>query len=424
MNLPVVLLVVQLAASATGPPSQTSSQTSVASAGSAEAPLTLSEAVSRVGKASPARRAASIAAEGARDAVRFAGRLPNPTFELRTENWSRSHRPAAPAVDVFAVATQPVELAGKRAIRRQLAASESEIASQALGSLDRHLALETVRAYIGALKARAFVETLSANREGLATLVASVGRRVQEGYSPEADLLKFRTELARIDGDIARARLEMERSLTALTVRIGGTTPIQASQLVDSTPLQPPIVTSAALAASIAHHPDIAAATASLERARQLTAYERARRLPEPLVTGGYKRTGGVDTLVFGVSILVPLFDRHDASIAQALARERAAAAERDALVYQLSNDAAALIRAAHTLTDRALRAPTELLAPAEEVRRAARAAFREGAADVLKLIDAERVYADVHRGAIELRLDALLTSIEARFALGEEAIP
>jgi outer membrane protein TolC len=64
------------------------------------------------------------------------------------------------------------------------------------------------------------------------------------------------------------------------------------------------------------------------------------------------------------------------------------------------------------------------LLEPAEAVRNSARAAFREGAVDVLKLIDAERVYADVRRTALELRLEALLATIEARFALGEETLP
>ena len=90
----------------------------------------------------------------------------------------------------------------------------------------------------------------------------------------------------------------------------------------------------------------------------------------------------------------------------------------------ELTADATALIDAARTISERARLAPAELLAPAEDVRRAARASFREGTADVLKLIDAERVYADVRRVAIELRLDALLTTLEARFALGEEGIP
>jgi hypothetical protein len=46
------------------------------------------------------------------------------------------------------------------------------------------------------------------------------------------------------------------------------------------------------------------------------------------------------------------------------------------------------------------------------------------GGADVLQLIDAERVYAEVQRAVIDLRLETVITIIEARFALGEEAIP
>lgn len=420
MAVSVILLAAQLATSTPGlspslspPPTQR-----------VDTPMTLAIAVARAKTASPRRRVASLAADGARDAAQLAGRLPNPLFELRSENWTTANRPGVPDTDVFAVATQPIELGGKRGIRRQMARAESEIANTALGSLERELALEAARAYIRALKARALVETLSMNREGLTTLVASVDRRVEEGYSPEADLLKFKTEAARVDGDIARARLELERSLTALTVVIGAAAPIQAFHLIEPAPLDPPSMSPEGLAASIARHPAVLAAAASVERAHQLTAYERARRLPEPLVTAGYKRTEGFDTAVLGVSVVLPLFDRNDASVARTLASERAAAAEREVLVYQLTNDAAALIGAAHTITERARMAPAELLAPAEDVRRAALAAFREGAADILKLIDAERVYADVRRVAIELRLDALLTTIEARFAVGEEAIP
>jgi cobalt-zinc-cadmium efflux system outer membrane protein len=424
MTVTVLLLAAQLAATAAGAPPPAPAPPELAPAQTAVPPLTLAAAVTQARTASPRRRAAASAADGARDALRLAGRLPNPIVDLRTENWSPSRRAASPQVDVFAVVSQPLELGGQRAIRRQLAAAESGAASTALVSLERELALDTVRAYVHALKARALVETLSANREGLAMLVASVDRRVSEGYSPEADLLKFKTEAARVDGDVARARLEMERSLSALSVVMGAERAIQPSQLVEPPPLPAPAATADAIAASLARHPDVLTAAAGVERARQLTAYERARRLPEPLITGGYKRTAGFDTLVVGVSLAVPLFDRNGVAVAQAVAREQGLAADRDVLVYQLTSDAAALIRAAQTMSERAVRAPDELLAPAEDVRRAARAAFREGAADVLKLIDAERVYTEVHRAAIELRLDALLTAIEARFAIGEEAIP
>lgn len=391
---------------------------------SSERPLTLAAAVTQARTASPRREAAAVVAEGTRAAARLAGRLPNPFFDFRTENWTSSRHPLSPSVDLFAEMTQPIEIGGKRSIRRQLAVSDGDRAAAALRSLERDLAMETVHAYVRALRARAVVETLTGNREGLTTLVTSMGRRVEEGYSAEADLLKFMTERARVDGDIARAQLELERSLAALTIVIGAAAPIDPSRLVEPAPLPVPTADGPAIAARIALHPDVVAAGAGVEQARQASAFERARRLPDAAVTAGYKRTGGFDTLTLAVAFAVPLFDHNAAAIARVAGAERGVMAERDALVYQLATDAASVARAAQTMAGQAERAPKELLEPAEEVRRAALAAFREGTADVLQLIDAERVYADVRRAAVDLRLDALLTAIEARFALGEEAIP
>ena len=396
----------------------------IAAGAAPDAPLTLSAAVAEARTSSPRRAAAAHVAAGAREAVRSAGRLPNPILDLQTENWNASGRSASPELDMFALITQPLELGGKRGIRRQIAESERDLASTALGSLERELALATVRAYVRALRARAVVETLAGNRAGLATLVATMGLRVDEGYSAEADLLKFMTEAARVDGDIARAQLELERSLASLAIAIGAPRAVRAAQLVEPSPLQVPSADAAAIAASVARHPAVLTAAAGVDRARKLAAFERARRLPDPLVTGGYKRTAGFDTLVLGVSIAVPIFDRNHGAVARAEGVERGAIADRDALVGQLTHDAASVIRAAQTIAGRAARAPQDLLEPAQEVRRAALAAFREGTADVLTLIDAERVYAEVRQAAIDLRLDALLTTIEARFALGEETIP
>jgi len=174
----------------------------------------------------------------------------------------------------------------------------------------------------------------------------------------------------------------------------------------------------------VSRHPDVQAAAVRLARARQLAGLERARRVPDPVVTGGYKRTSGLNTGVAGVTLTVPLFDRNDSAAAKAAGDERAASAERDAIVLRLSTEAAALITAARNLSERAERADRELIAPADAVRSAARAAFREGTADVLKLLDAERVYGDVRRAVLELRLDALSATLDARFALGEETLP
>ena len=386
--------------------------------------LTLAAAISHAQSASPRRVGAAAVAQTSVDAFAVAGRLPNPLFEVRAENWSPSARSPALPLDVFAVATQYVELGGKRGLRQSVAGAERDVAHASLAALERAIALETAQAYIGALRARALLETLLAHRDGLATLVAGMSLRVEEGYSAEADLLKFRTEAARNDGDIARARLALERSMAALAIAIGAQSTIGPGMLIEPAPLPVPRADVSTIAAAVARHPAVIAADAARARSMQLAASERARRYPDLAISAGYKRTAGHDTMVLGVALSVPLFDRNEAAVVRTAGTERASGADRDAIVQQLSVDAASLIRAATDIALQAAIAGNQLLAPAEEVRNAALAAFREGSTDVLKVIDAERVYTDVRRAAVDLRLDALLTTLEARLALGEEAIP
>ena len=63
------------------------------------------------------------------------------------------------------------------------------------------------------------------------------------------------------------------------------------------------------------------------------------------------------------------------------------------------------------------------MLRPAETVRNAARAAFREGSSNILNLVDAERVYLEARREALQVKLDALAAGIEVRVLLGEEVV-
>lgn len=386
-------------------------------------PLTLKDAIALAQRDAPAHIGAAAVASGASDAARLAGRLPNPLLDIRTENWSPSAASALP-LDVWATISQPFELGGKRDIRRGLAAAERDSAAAGLVLVDRQLALHTTQLYFQALRARGLLVNLAANRDGVATLVETMRHRVTEGYVAESDLLRFEAEAARLDIDIARATLDLARSLDALTAVAGAERRIEAGQLAIPDQLPVPAADSTAIAAAIARHPEMTAASARLVHAEQTAALERARRLPDPSFTTGYKRTLGVSTVVAAMTATVPLFDRNGAARAVAAGNVRAVSAERDAVRARLTSEATSLTRAATTLAERAARADQDLLQPAGIVREAARAAFREGSVDVLKLIDAERVYGEVLRAALDLRLEAIASAIEARIALGEEPLP
>jgi outer membrane protein, heavy metal efflux system len=386
--------------------------------------LPLAIAVEQARRVSPVRASAAALASGAEAAARLAGRPLNPFIDVRAENFG-ARSVLAPPADVFALVTQPFEIGGKRAARRDSAESDRELAGLTLAVVERQLALDTVRAYVRALRARETLETLDAHRAGVSMLVDTMARRVSEGYAAESDRLRFEAESARMDAEIARTRYELARALADLTALIGAPALVLPSQLVAPADL-PAIaaVADVALTDSVATRPDVRLAYARRDRAQKLAELERLRRIPDPAVTAGYKRTAGFNTAVAGITMSVPLFDRNGQTIARAESEARAAALDVAAVEARAAAETAALVLAARSLADHSARVEQTLLAPAEGVRNAARATFREGAADVLKMVDAERVYADVRREALAVRLDAFLAAIEARFALGQEDIP
>jgi len=398
----------------------------------APAPLTLEQVISAARTRSGLLQAAAARAEGARTASRLAGRWPNPTVELRTENvvgsgwhWRPPADPAlAPALDAFALVNQPLELGGKRSGRRALAEADAATASAALAQVERAVVLDTVRLYLDALRARETLSALETHLGSFASHQQAMAARVREGVAAEADLARFQAEAGRLQAFAARTRIEMNRGLALLAALVAETRPIEPERLVEPAGWPSPAIETALPATQVAERsPEVAEARALERRAVQALALERSRRVPDVNLTGGYKRTAGFDSAVLGVLVAVPLFDRNGAAIAAAGGEARAAATQRAAVERRVAAEAQAALRAARLLDERARRADDEVLRPAETVRNAARAAFREGSTNILNLVDAERVYLEARREVLQVKLDALAAGIEARVLLGEEIV-
>jgi cobalt-zinc-cadmium efflux system outer membrane protein len=387
-------------------------------------PFPLAKAIERVHEVAPQRRAAQARIQAAEGAMRQAQRLPNPSLDLRQENLGAGS-PAGHVLDVFATISQPVEIGGKRAARTAVAAADVLVAQAIARQASRNLTLETVHVYLAALQDYTFMEFLSSNREELQTLVAMMTRRVEEGYAAEADLMKFRTEIARLDTQLMRVKLALNQSLTMLSALLDLAPPLTGAHLVMPPPLEPPPGAPAELAQqALAYQPEILAAQARIDRARHTLILEKAKRLPDPAFTAGYKRTGGADTLVTGVTVPLPVFDLNAGNIDRALAEEHAATMELAALRKQQLVAMAMLMQSAQELTERAQKIDQQMLQPAEITRNAAHSAFREGAANILHLVDAERVYTETRREALALKLEAYTKAFEAHLLLTEKGPP
>jgi cobalt-zinc-cadmium efflux system outer membrane protein len=377
--------------------------------------LTLAEAVARARQQSPAAMAARTRVAAAEAAARLVPTLPNPSLELRSENWTALPR------DSFAVLTQPIELGGRVAARRATAQAAVDARQAAAQGTGLDLTRLVVGQYVEALRAREARGILAGQRDSLVDIVRVLTERTAAGAAPEADLRKFESERARVESQVVRLEVRLETALRQLSAVAGGS-PIEAGALV--LPALPPPLTAGDLATAIERRPDVAAARGRVGEARAALAAARAVRVPELLVSGGYKRTAGVDTGVAAVSVAVPLFDRNAGGLARASGEVTAAEQELAFVRARAAADAGALLASAARLAGFAATVERDQVAPAAIVQSAARAAFNEGAGDVLRLVDAERVLADARRDLLDIQLDALLAAIEARLAVGEEPLP
>jgi cobalt-zinc-cadmium efflux system outer membrane protein len=417
MVLWLLLLLAQAPAAAlpspAGPPSNTAGEA-----------LTLAEAVALARAHSPLAAAARAQAEGAARAAKAAGRLADPTLELTMENW----RPgaddfvASTDLDAFAVLTQPLDLF-TRGGRKAQARGESEEAGAERRRAEQEVELDTVRRYVETWRGRELVAALDAQSANLKDIVAAMEKRVGEGYAAEADLLRFRAEGARAANQLARARIEQLRAEAELAFLVGR--PVEGLRLERPDLPPPPAGDPGELAEqALASRPHVAAARARAARARGTMSLERARRWPDLALTGGYKRTAGLDTAVVGIVTTVPVFERNGVAVARAEAAARAAELELEATLARARAEAAILVRAARELQGRLARLDEDLVRPAEEARRSALAAFREGASDVLRVVDAERTNTEARREALDLTVEAFLASGRARLAAGLEVLP
>jgi cobalt-zinc-cadmium efflux system outer membrane protein len=135
----------------------------------------------------------------------------------------------------------------------------------------------------------------------------------------------------------------------------------------------------------------------------------------------GYKRTAGFDTILGGLVMDLPFRNRNQGNIAAAIADSRALQAQQRALRIQLEaelNTALNDTRIRRQLLDQTL-LPAQR--DTEEVLGLARRAYLEGGIDLLRLIDAERVYFETRMQVVRTQTELRQAEASLAFAVGEE---
>jgi outer membrane protein, heavy metal efflux system len=389
--------------------------------------LALSECLERASSRHPLVAAAQARMQGAEEFRKYIGARPNPTVTVQTENWRSWQQPPfsfGRDVDIFIYGTQRLETAGKAIRRRELADQQVLATRSEIEVVRLQLRKEVTRAYWVALQGQTLLEIVTENRHDVDQLVQYTALRVREGYAAESDLIRARLEQQTLIGQEASVALSLERAKLDLLKAMGETRFDIDFRLAapDLTRSQLPSVELEQLVTeALAKRPELISLRARVETEHANLRLQQTNARPDFEISAGYKRTGGFDTMIGYVTIPLPIFNRNRAEIGRASAR--VTSAEQELLAEE--NNVRAEVEVAYRVTQRLGVRLNELqldfLKQADESRNIAVVAYREGAADLYKLLEAQRARNEARLLYFRTLHEFQQALVEFRLAIGRE---
>lgn len=376
------------------------------------AALGLPEVLALVARDNPVLLAGQWKEEAARGTLRQAGAWPNPELEAEIEEFGLD-APGWRESEVTLLLSQEFEPFGQRGARKGVAGAGLSAARWQARVAAFDLYLDTRLRFYALVHAQQRVNLARESLQLAQAITEDIARRIEQGAALQSELMLARLESHRASLALTEARGGQQSARSELAALWGGEPSLvtvtadslavafdslsdeQVSRLVDSS------------RAVLNYQQEI-----NLTRARQSLAAAEAR--PSLTLTGGYKRirSDRSNSLVLGVALPLPLFNRNRGTTASLDAEGRMLEYERE----QARLSAVAALRSGLThmrqLVNRYRAIDTLLLPAAEATWEEFDRAHRTGRIPYTSLLEIERTL-------IELRFE----HADIRFAIREQQV-
>ncbi|MDH7512848.1 MAG: TolC family protein [Clostridiales bacterium] len=355
-----------------------------------EKTLSLEEAIARALTHSPDIITAQKELEAVRGKRIEIGALPDPGFVFSREGLQAA--PEKGEQEITFGVEQLIEFPGKKALRRQAAASEEEILSAELQSLKLVVTAEVKKAFFKAVHSQTVVTRIEELQEVLKQYQEMAVIRFQAGQVSSLDVLRGRLESLRVRGELIEARRKLREDLASLTLILGEESDGLFSVAGDLSfnPLEKDLST---LRAEAEARPSLRAASFRVEQARSSLLLAQKSALPD-FTVGLYYPSLRTSSWGFSVGASIPLWrDRRKGQVLQAEAAIEAAAAGLEARrrkVLTLLEAAYADVRAAE---ERLALFEKSLLREVESMLELGISQYRHGQIDSLNMLDVYKFY-------------------------------
>lgn len=382
------------------------------------AALTLGQAVERTLTTSPDLSAAANELAATEGGIMQAGTIPNPELETLVEGAGKSYQTTTIQIN------QPIELGGKRGARITAAERARDVAASDLEAKRAEIRASIVGAFFEALSAQERLRIAQASTELAQRSLNAASRRVQAGKVSPVEETRARIALSAARVEFGQAKSEWATARQQLASMWGATRP--DFERVEGAPESLAPVPD--LDATLARLNDAAAVqrvTREVQRREALVEVERSRRYPDLTLSLGTKREEEIDRdqVVVGFAIPIPLFDRNQGNLLEAMRRADKArdeeAAARAKLVADLTN--------AHTryaaYKEEVELARTEIIPGAQSAFDAATKGFEAGKFNFLDVLDAQRTLFQAQSHYFRALAQAHRSAADIDRLLGERVI-
>uniref|UniRef100_UPI003F491912 TolC family protein n=1 Tax=Cupriavidus taiwanensis TaxID=164546 RepID=UPI003F491912 len=349
-------------------------------------PLTLDAALSLAAASNFSLSAAAKELDATEGGIMQARTIPNPELATLVEDTRRSTRTTTGQVNI------PIELGGKRSARIDAAERTRELAQATLASVRGDIRAQVIESFFSVLIAQERVKLATGSADIAARGAQAAARRVAAGKISPVDETKARVEQANAELELAEATASLQSARQALTALWGNAAPqfAEAQGNLDALPSRPG---PEALQQQLDSSPLVAASRAEMDRRQAVINVERSRQYPDLTVSLGAKRDNEANRnmAVIGVAIPLPIFDRNQGNLYQAI---RLADKAQDDYLANRINLTRGLLQASNQLSVSRASAQTlkdTVLPAAEQAYNAATIGFDAGKFNYLDVLDAQR---------------------------------
>jgi cobalt-zinc-cadmium efflux system outer membrane protein len=351
---------------------------------------------------------------GAQAALQTAQAYPNPDLEFMAGRQAGSIPEVATGASGNVGILQPIERASLRQSRREVALAGIDLSQAAAGSSERDLIAGIKLRYLDVLRLQAGARLAQEDRLTAEQIRARVGVRVSTGEAARFELIRAETERLNAQRAAQVATLNIDRARTELRRLVGAALPadFELQGSIEDRSAQPRSLEDMRRE-MLERHPDLRVARAELRSAEAKVALERERARPAFGIRAGVERVPQTLDARLGLVVTVPIFDRREGQIGEALAeidRSRFALANLEQSLNQSLDVAWQLYQIALSQVNAY---ESGILREAESALKVAESSYRYGERGILDYLDAQRTYRMVRNELNTTRHDLRAALVE-----------